>query len=160
LITKKCSVCGELKDKDKDYYKKTAPCKICKKSLRKKHYYENREKMIEKSTRWVKSHREKVCIYRREYHAKHKRIVLEHYSNKKLSCACCGESIYAFLSIDHINGGGSKHLKLIKNKEQGNSKNLYFWLIKNNFPKGFQVLCFNCNLGRSINKGICPHHSH
>jgi hypothetical protein len=32
-------------------------------------------------------------------------------------------------------------------------------LRKNGFPEGFQVLCANCNIGRHINGGICPHES-
>jgi hypothetical protein len=27
----------------------------------------------------------------------------------------------------------------------------------NGFPAGFQVLCFNCNQGRRLNHGVCPH---
>jgi hypothetical protein len=30
-------------------------------------------------------------------------------------------------------------------------------IIKNNFPPEFQILCFNCNLGRSRSGGVCPH---
>jgi hypothetical protein len=31
------------------------------------------------------------------------------------------------------------------------------WLRKHNYPEGFQVLCHNCNMGRQINGGVCPH---
>ena len=30
------------------------------------------------------------------------------------------------------------------------------YLKKNNYPDGFQVLCWNCNLGRA-HYGVCPH---
>ena len=33
---------------------------------------------------------------------------------------------------------------------------LSVWMIKNNFPKGFQVLCHNCNLAKGF-YGKCPH---
>src|SRR5260221_360879 len=46
-----------------------------------------------------------------------------------------------YLSIDHINGDGSKH-----RKEIGGGGKIYKWLINNNFPSGFQVLCIPCNL--------------
>jgi hypothetical protein len=65
-------------------------------------------------------------------------------------CACCGEEEKAFLTIDHINGGGSKH-----RKEIGQS-NFYRWLRDNGYPPGFQVLCMNCQWGKK-NCGICPH---
>ena len=62
-----------------------------------------------------------------------------------------GEKIIDFLTIDHINGGGNKHLEAIR-KVGGQS--FYNWLITNNFPKGFRVLCWNCNHGKFINKGV------
>ncbi len=30
------------------------------------------------------------------------------------------------------------------------------WLITNNFPKGFQILCWNCNYAKGV-FGECPH---
>ena len=41
------------------------------------------------------------------------------------------------LSIDHINGGGTKHREVI-------GSGFYHWLIKNNYPSDYQVLCMNC----------------
>ncbi len=36
---------------------------------------------------------------------------------------------------------------------------LHKWVIENNFPKGFQILCHNCNYAKGIkrNKNKCPH---
>lgn len=65
-------------------------------------------------------------------------------------CVCCGESEMAFLSIDHIDGGGCEHRRQIK------SNRIYNWLINNRFPDGFQVLCFNCNFAKHV-YGVCPH---
>lgn len=65
-------------------------------------------------------------------------------------CKCCGETIPQFLSIDHMNNDGAAHRKKIGGE-------LYRWLIKNNFPKDFQVLCMNCQWGKHYNNGICPH---
>lgn len=76
-------------------------------------------------------------------------LILEYYSNGKIKCACCNEGEIKFLGIDHINGGGTKHRKSIKT-------NIYSWLKKNNFPTGFQVLCYNCNLAKGF-YGKCPH---
>jgi len=71
------------------------------------------------------------------------------------SCKCCNESNIFFLTIDHINNNGAQH-----RKETGgvSGKNLAWWLKKNGYPSGFQVLCFNCNCGRARNDGVCPHH--
>ena len=67
-------------------------------------------------------------------------------------CACCGETHKEFLTVDHINGDGKEHRKLAG----GNTKGIYRWLKKHNFPPGFRILCMNCNfaLGHS---GYCPH---
>ncbi len=80
-------------------------------------------------------------------------LALKHYSDETMKCKCCGESIERFLTIDHINNDGREHRKT--NNEA--RKNLYKWLIKNNYPDGFQVLCYNCNCGKALNNGVCPH---
>lgn len=67
-------------------------------------------------------------------------------------CACCGETEKVFLGLDHINGGGRA-----QRKEVGACSNMYAWLKKHNYPDGFRILCHNCNLGRHINGGVCPH---
>ena len=86
------------------------------------------------------------CNHRRRYE------VFSHYSNGEPQCSCCGEKRLEFLSIDHVNGGGCEHRKTIG----GGGLRTYSWLKKNNYPKGFRVLCHNCN--QSIGSfGYCPH---
>lgn len=73
------------------------------------------------------------------------------YSNGVIQCACCGELEYEFLTIDHI----------VPRKEHGHDQSfsgrkLYLWLKRNNYPAGFQVYCWNCNLGKH-RCGECPH---
>jgi len=72
---------------------------------------------------------------------KQKRLVISHYSNGSMVCCKCGFSDIRALSIDHINGGGRRHTEEIRKA----GTIFYRWLIKNNFPNGFQVLCMNCN---------------
>lgn len=76
-------------------------------------------------------------------------------------CACCGESEIRFLSIDHINNDGATHRRTLKGSGKGSRTgvNIYRWLKKNAYPSGFQVLCFNCNMGKAHNNGVCPHRS-
>lgn len=66
-------------------------------------------------------------------------------------CVCCGENGKMFLCIDHINNDGNVH-----RKELGKT-NIYAWLRDNEYPNGFQVLCYNCNYGKHLNGGACPH---
>lgn len=77
--------------------------------------------------------------------------IIEHYGR---CCACCGEDEPLFLQIDHINNDGAAH-----RREQGirGGDGIYYWLVTNNFPPGFQMLCANCNTGKFRNLGVCPH---
>ena len=69
-------------------------------------------------------------------------------------CQCCGEMNPLFLAIDHVDndgadwrrkyGQGLRGLRAIRKQiETGASR--------------FQVLCHNCNTGKKLNGGICPH---
>lgn len=90
-----------------------------------------------------------ACIRRvRAKQSKRREVVLEHYG---AACACCGELEETFLCVDHVNNDGAEHRKEIP------GGNLYKWLIDHAFPPGFQILCFNCNMGKHINGGVCPH---
>lgn len=93
------------------------------------------------------------CHNIRTKHARDKRRleVLRHYSNGNPKCECCGENKIEFLAIDHVNGGGNKHRKEVKD--------MMLWLQKNDYPDGFRVLCHNCNVSRGL-YGYCPHHEH
>lgn len=77
-------------------------------------------------------------------------------------CACCGETEPKFLSIDHMFNDGAKHRREI-GEYPGNGKGCgtttMQWLKKHGYPAGFQVLCMNCNMGKSRNNGVCPHKS-
>lgn len=103
-----------------------------------------------RSAEYKEANREKIRANQLARHHKNRRRCIEHYSAGRNTCACCGEAVYGFLTIDHINNDGAAHRKAI-------GTNLYSHLVARGFPEGFQVLCFNCNLGRAANKGTCPH---
>jgi hypothetical protein len=76
---------------------------------------------------------------------------MTHYSGGTPSCQCCGEPDLTFLVIDHVKNDGKSHRK------QVGSLYIYSWLKQHGFPAGFQVLCFNCNMGKQFNGGtVCP----
>lgn len=120
-----------------------------------KKHREKRKKNIKHYHEWERKsywkNREKNLKRGRRYKEKERLKILKHYSGDPPRCACCGEKELAFLTIDHIKGGGNKHKKRI-----GKGILFYRWLKRNNYPKGFQVLCMNCNWGKYI-KGVCPH---
>ena len=70
-----------------------------------------------------------------------KMAVLTHYGNDNLACVRCGFDDIRALSIDHINGGGRLHKREMGIKT---GTEMYRWLKKNDYPDGYQTLCFNC----------------
>lgn len=89
----------------------------------------------------------------RAYRGTLKEQVLRYYS-PQLICACSAcpypSPGIKFLSLDHIEGRGD-HDREIRRK-------LYQWVKNNNFPDGFQVLCYNCNLAKR-GDNTCPHNA-
>ena len=94
--------------------------------------------------------------------------ILQEYSKRHSKsdvpcCRCCGEHSHVdFLSIDHILG--KKEMDLIPELvEMGYSSKLTDlklsnWIIDNNFPEYFQILCHNCNTAKGLkdNNNKCP----
>lgn len=87
-----------------------------------------------------------------DYRQRTKVQTFERYGGVR--CACCGEDELLLLTIDHMNNNGAEERRLAGNK---GGKQFYQWLKNQGFPPGYQVLCFNCNAGRHLNNGICPH---
>lgn len=88
---------------------------------------------------------ERKKVYRRGI----RKEVIEGYGGK---CTCCGEANLGFLSLDHVNNDGKAH-----REEVGAAIQTVFWARKNGYPNNLTVLCYNCNLGRQFNGGVCPH---
>lgn len=80
--------------------------------------------------------REGHILSTRKLRAKRRIEVINHYGGK---CLHCGDTRISVLDIDHINGDGAFHRKVVK------ATNLPQWLIQNNYPEGFQILCANCH---------------
>lgn len=93
---------------------------------------------------------QKYKEYNKTYEKALRLEVLHHYSNGNPQCACCRESHYEFLAIDHINGGGN-----IERKREHTTK-IYSFLKRKNYPDGYQILCHNCNMAKGL-YGLCPH---
>ncbi len=99
-----------------------------------RHYYRNRDE---------------VNTIKKAFHRERRLMVIARLGGK---CECCGESHPIFLDVDHINGDGAE-----QRRKDPLQYTIYTWLVKNNFPPGFRLLCSNCNKGRWRNGGICPH---
>jgi len=72
-------------------------------------------------------------------------------------CACCGEKEPKFLSLDHVHNDGAKWRKETLGSRLATGWQTYRWLLKHGLPAGYQVLCMNCNFGKRMNGGVCPH---
>lgn len=106
-----------------------------------------RKDFPEKYKALLRKNRDKAVERKRIEKKNDKEIVYSHYGNV---CVCCGEGEKMFLTIDHIDNDGNSDRRI-------NGAHIYRRLINNGFPDNFQVLCRNCNWGKHINGGICPH---
>lgn len=90
----------------------------------------------------------KIRYIREEYHRLRAKILAAYGPH----CSCCGETEVLFLTIDHVNNDGKQH-----RVKHGNQANLYRSIVRAGFPSDYRILCFNCNSGRQLNGGRCPH---
>jgi len=68
----------------------------------------------------------------------------------KCSCAKCPETNPAFLTLEHVNGGGKEHRQQL-------GSHTYEDLRRRGFPQdGYTLLCWNCNAMTRGGK-TCPH---
>lgn len=153
----------KCREYSKKYYEKNRE-----KEIKRRMKYYNKEEHRIKMKEWREKNREHIREYERRYRKKYRdrdrekyrkwmkdyriRIRLQaliHYSGDPPKCVCCSETEIKFLTIDHIHGKGKEHRKLV-------GVNFYHWLKKNNYPEGYQVLCWNCNLAKALYE-ICPH---
>jgi len=147
-----------------DYYRKHRAEKL---EYAKHHKETNRQKILAfhqhyyqtHRENWIKSNAKRTLRYsidpifrakrlkqRQDNYERRRLKVLSAYSAGTLSCIVCGFNDVRALNIDHINEVGSKH----KNRLGGCILTKY--LIDNNYPPGYQVLCSNCNAIKEYNR--------
>lgn len=163
--SKVCPVCETEKPHSEFHKSKKSKdgcqsqCKSCKqdraktdeaKAYQKKYAEENKESRLEYWNDYRKRNAEKISDQERLRLLKVKTEAIQGYGGK---CSCCGETVLEFLAIDHVNCNGAADRK--ENGRHG--KRMYSFLIKNNFPKEYRVLCHNCNWSAFINGGKCIH---
>jgi hypothetical protein len=116
------------------------------------YYLNNRDGLLERRRKYREKNRVSLNEELRNYHSRNKKMCLSFYSKDETPrCAVDGCSVndLDMLTIDHINNDGANHRRGI---HEGNKAGhgTYRWLIKNDFPPGFQVLCFNHNFKKAI----------
>lgn len=98
---------------------------------------------------WRERNRDNQRRYYKRVRKEARIEALEHYGGK---CFCCGETLYEFLAVHHIDGGGNKHRKSLGY----GSGDFCRWLKKNGWPEGYRTSCHNCNSALGF-YGYCPH---
>lgn len=166
----KCSKCSK-EFRAEDFYRDrrnksgfSYKCKECTNKYLKEYYKNNRPKILKRAKTYWDANKDVINSNNKNYYQRHrlhlisqskerseeiKRTVYTHYGSY---CRCCGENNIVFLTIDHINGGGTKHRRSV-----GTGVAFYSWVVKHNFPDDLQILCYNCNMGKERNNGTCPH---
>ena len=152
VITLNCVICG--KEFFKKHWNENTCSPICREERRKIYIKTHEQKnpiIYRKSAKkYYDSHKKEISLRKKKRAEKFKFQVLNHYGSV---CACCGEKQLEFLTVDHIHGDGSIQRKTIK------TANMWEFLVKNNYPAGFQVLCFNCNfIKNNQDKPFCKVH--
>lgn len=145
------SKCGHSKD-ESEFYRRTngrlmGSCKVCVCA----------QILASRRVRQAAnpSHKADYNAYSRERNRRIKDAVFAAYGGYK--CNCCKETEESFLSIDHINNDGAKWRREQLGSRLKTGHHTYSWLVRHNFPGGYQVLCMNCQIGKAKNGGVCPH---
>lgn len=110
---------------------------------------EQKERIKQKRFEWRQKNLERIKQVEKQWRDSVKKKVFDHYGK---TCTCCEESLFEFLVIDHIEGGGNQHRKTLG--RMGTA--FYKWLENQGFPEEYRILCHNCNQSLGI-YGYCPH---
>ncbi len=118
-----------------------SPCKACTLKSCKQYSTLHHEGKLKSALKYRSLHHRECLKSLHKSMAKLKLEVFSHYSEGKPVCNSCGFDDLRALSIDHINGDGAKHRKSMGLKAGFQT---YYWLKRQGYPIGFQVLCMNC----------------
>ena len=119
------------------------------KKAQRKYYLENRDRALQYGRDYYSKFGKTLLLklWHKEGNHLLKVFAVMAYSNPNGVTVCnnCGEQDIDVLCLDHIQGDGYVQRKEIRKLGSG----MYQWLKKNNYPQGFQVLCYNCNMKKS-----------
>ena len=169
---RKCKKCGKRKplpafestNKERGWRRHT--CKVCRvayftgwaaesrahlQEYRREYHKKNRKEIILRVNKWVKANRSKRRKNALAYYYRLQDQAIMAYGG--YVCNWCGITEPLVLCIDHVNNDGKKHREELG--ALGGHK-FYKWLKDREYPKGFQVLCMNCNHAKYRNGGVLP----
>ena len=129
MPTKQCPRCNNTLSSELFYFKKGIIDTYCKQCRLQLNSEQQRKKPRTDGARRIASVKDKVIAA---------------YGGK---CCSCGESCRAFLTLDHVNGGGSMHRRSTRNDGH------YVDAVRRGYPEDYQVLCYNCNCVKAYRTG-------
>jgi len=97
-------------------------------------YHKHRDEILKRRRKYYKEHTKEIQQKHRDKDNRLYQRILAHYGAK---CKLCGATNVKF-GIDHIGG--------INNGSPKCGVKLWYYLIRNNFPPEFRLLCTRCNL--------------
>jgi hypothetical protein len=169
METKVCNVCN-IEKKLSDFYfmknrnKHMNYCSDCCCEKTRKHRQTKEYKEYHKEYQKTEKYKDQCRKYRstdqakqnhrekeKERRKKTKLEIIKHYSKGEMCCELCKFNDDRALSVDHINGGGNKHRKSLSFTA---GHQFYTWLIKNNYPEGYRILCMNCQFIRKSEQNV------
>lgn len=128
-------------------------CISCHKKANQRSYFKHRKDRMKRSKEWIVKNRLRHNYFTKKSDLRRKLKVMIHYSSTNPpQCANpFGEHKEPYtniraLSMDLIKGG---------HRRSGIGLHSYVWLINNNYPDGWQVLCMNCQwIKRDVNREL------
>ena len=157
-----CARCGKTKENP---HVKSSYCKTCNnkkskewklknpekaKEIKKREADKNKASYLERASKWQAENKDRRRDINATWRWKARLKIIDAYGGE---CACCGELIPEFLSIDHVKNDG--YVKRLNGEQSGAA--LYKKLEKLGYPKDdYQLLCMNCNFAKG-HFGFCPH---
>jgi hypothetical protein len=133
---------------------------ICRKKylnkLRQQKYAKNNlDKRAIWNKNWIANNREQYNKSKAEYRFRLKISVLSMYCEDKICCKNCGyDSNIDALCLDHIENNGAEHRKelRISSRNNSNGTTIYERIKAQGKIEGLQVLCFNCNTIKELER--------
>lgn len=157
---KQCTGCKQILELNlfnlKNNGKPYAECKSCRATRKRKWHHLNKDSVgfkekqrIANAKRYAESRLDPAFVesrkqYQFERRQQLKAAAMNYYSNGK--CSKCGISDLDVLTIDHINNDGGD----LRRQGHDLTKDIYVKLMREGYPSGYDVLCFNCNVKKHL----------
>lgn len=109
--------------------------------------------MTQAASDWRRANPARVKVHNGKYYYDLRVKLYNHYGGR---CACCGETDWHFLTIEHINGLPDRHRS--SSGKRASPGVIMGRIIQDGYPDYIELLCWNCNQARK-QWGSCPHRS-